>query len=212
MLLKTGLSREDERAIYFKDGWQQNETAGLVKSVNFSNGYTKALKDSLQKSKLNIIFVPSSNEDIISSLLSSLKELIQDYRINVIGLPTWLYSQSIDPELFDTCNTFLFSAGYIDFNNPEVTEFRKKFRDHYHTEPLEVAYLAYDAFQIAVDKHFEDVKRKGKEKKRTMIKGLYSGYHFIADEEGNCKENTVIRFYKFENAIPVSFNMVNSLN
>ena len=129
LLLKTGISREDERTQAFKQGWMELYKHGQIKSVKFSGTYNKALKDSMQKTRLNVLFVPSSNEDIISSLLSALKENAIDYKLNVIGLPTWLYSQSIDPALFDTCNTYLFSAGYIDFENNSVADFRKKFRD-----------------------------------------------------------------------------------
>ncbi len=207
LLLKTGVNREDERVIAFKNGWMETVKAGKVKNVNFSSGYTKVVKDSMQKSKLNVLFVPSSNEDIISSLLSSLKPIIADYKIAVVGLPTWLYSQSIDPELFDTCNTYLFSAGYIDFQNHSVTEFRKKFRDHYHTEPMELAYLGYDVLQIALKKCAPDVGRKTKEKKNSSFKGIYSTYQFLETDDGTCKENHVIQLFKFEEGIPIHFKI-----
>ncbi len=205
LLLKTGINREDERADAFRDGWIEYAKAGNVKKVNFSGGYSKALKDSLQKSKLNVLFVPSSNEDIIISLLTSLRAITKDYRITVIGLPTWLYSQSIDPTLFDTCDTYLFSAGYIDFAKPTVTEFRRKFRDHYHAEPSESAFLGYDAVQLVVEKYSLAERMKKKDKKRMTFEGLYSKYRFLIADDGLCKENQVIQFYKFKDSVPVHF-------
>ena len=205
LLLKTGINREDERADAFREGWLEYSRAGIVKKVNFSGGYSKALKDSLQKSKLNVLFVPSSNEDIIISLLTSLKSITVDYRIAVVGLPTWLYSQSIDPTLFDTCNTYLFSAGYVDFAKPTVTEFRRKFRDHYHAEPSESAFLGYDAMQLVVEKYSIAERMKKKDKKRMTFEGLYSKYRFLVTDDGLCKENQVIQFYKFEDSVPVHF-------
>jgi hypothetical protein len=205
VVLKTGQSREDERSDAFKDGWMELYKPGTVKKVNFSNGYSKAVKDSMQKNKTNIIFVPSSNEDIISSLLSSLKLIAAEYKISVIGLPTWLYSQSIDPQLFDTCDTHLFSAGYIDFENRDVVEFRKKFRDHYHSEPIESAYLGHDALQIGLEKYLPDNRKKPKDKWKTTYDGIYSTYQFMEVGDGLCKENNVIQLYRFEKAVPVHF-------
>jgi len=212
LLLRTGISKEDERAAAFKSGWMDDTKAGSVRKVNFSGGYSKALKDSLHKSKMNVLFVPSSNEDIIISLLTSLKSITKEYKISVIGLPTWLYSQSIDPALFDTCDTYLFSSGYIDFAKPEVTEFRRKFRDHYHSEPTESAFFGYDALQLIVEKFSNSEKYKKKDKKRTTYEGLYSRYRFLVTDDGKCKENQVIQFYKFEESIPVHFKMDDSVN
>jgi len=207
LFLKTGISREDERGEAFIDGWMGSSKQVSVKKVKFSSGYTKAVKDSMSKVRQNVLFVPTSNEDIISTLLSSLRELTGDYKVAVIGLPTWLYSQSIDPVLFDTCNAWLFSAGYVDFKNPEVSDFRIKFRDHYHTEPSETAYLGYDALQISVEKYSNTSKRKQREKKKNNYKGIYSSYNFIETNGNICKENHVIHIYKFVDAVPVRFKI-----
>ncbi len=203
LLLKTGISREDERVLAFKEGWMGIYHNTPIKNVNFSKGYTLAVKDSMQKSKLNVLFVPSSNEDIISTLLSSLRDLSVDYSLAVVGLPTWLYSQSIDPVLFNTCNTYLFSAGYVNYSENNVIEFRKAFRDHYHTEPMDAAYIGYDAVQIAYEKYFQVGKKKLKDPGKNAIKGIYSSYQFKESEAGNCRENQVIQLYQFKEAVPV---------
>ncbi len=207
LLLKTGVLREDERVDSFKVGLLSGDKTPPIKRINFSKGYTESLKDSLNKSRLNVLFVASSNEDIVSSLLSSLREIAVDYRIAVVGLPTWLHSQSIDPKLFDTCNTILFSASHINFASPEVLEFRKKFRDHYHTEPLDAAYLGYDALHIAIEKYSHQNRKKPKDKKKNLFKGIYSSYLFDQSPNGLCFENNIIQLYKFENAVPVYFKM-----
>lgn len=46
-----------------------------------------------------MIFIPSSNEDMISTIFNSLKELTADYQLTVVGLPTWQYFETIDPAL-----------------------------------------------------------------------------------------------------------------
>ncbi|HNQ61147.1 MAG TPA: LysM peptidoglycan-binding domain-containing protein [Bacteroidia bacterium] len=203
LFLKTGINREDERGEAFIDGWVKSAKQLNVKKVKFSSGYSKAVKDSLSKVRQNVLFVPTSNEDIISSLLSSLKELTAEYKISVIGLPTWLYSQSIDPVLFDTCNAWLFSAGFIDYDNSEVTDFRIKFRDHYHTEPSESAYLGYDALKISFEKYSNNSGRRSKEKRKNSYKGIYSTYKFVETDAFQSKENHVIHIYNFFDAVPV---------
>ncbi len=207
ILLKTGISKEDERLTAFREGWNEISKWTPVRKVNFSKGYSGTVVDSMQKNKQNVLFLPSSNEDVISSTLSSLREQTGTYKLSVIGLPTWLYSQNIDPVLFDTCNTYLFSAGNIDPNSHEITEFRKKFRDHYHTEPAESAFIGYDAFHCGIAIHQAKARKRALSKEKILHKGLYNSYRFDSPPSGLCRENQLIHFYRFDNNLPENIGL-----
>jgi hypothetical protein len=207
ILLKTGISKEDERLTAFREGWNDVSRWSPVRKVNFSKGYSGIVVDSMQKNKQNVLFLPSSNEDVISSTLSSLREHTGDYKISVIGLPTWLYSQNIDPVLFDTCNTYLFSAGNINSNSTDVIEFRKKFRDHYHTEPMESAFVGYDALNCGIAIHHAESRKRAMSKDKTIYKGLFNSYRFQSPPSGLCKENQLIHFYRFEKNLPENIDL-----
>ena len=90
--------REIDRMKSFKRGWtaineNPNRTIDLAKST------VNAIVDSLHKSKKQIIFVPSSNEDLITNLLIALKAVKDDFDFILVGLPTWYNFETIDPML-----------------------------------------------------------------------------------------------------------------
>src|SRR5436190_3181076 len=65
-------SKETERSKAFKEGWTEDEKNNLVKEISLAKapGIEKVLQDSLSSSRANILFVPTSNESFVSSLLS----------------------------------------------------------------------------------------------------------------------------------------------
>jgi LysM repeat protein len=139
LTVKSGSIKENERTSFFRSGWT-NSGGDRKIEIDYSKGSNDVLADSLLKNKTNVIFLSSSNEDYVSSILNNLNTKILDHNVRVVGLPTWQYFETIDFKLIENCNVYLFSSGFIDFSNAAVTEFRKKFRDKYSTEPLESAY------------------------------------------------------------------------
>ncbi len=104
------------------------------------------IKSKLVKTKRNILVIPSSDESYISSLLNKLSDL-KDYNFVIAGLPTWEHFESIDPSQLETLNTHIFNANYIDYKSESVKNFRKRFIESYHTDPLYTAFQAYDLTQ-----------------------------------------------------------------
>lgn len=191
---KTNTTKENERAEIFRSGWLKSQSKPLIQ-IDYSKGGVKALTESLDKSISNIIFVSSSNEEMVSSILSAINTKIPEYNIKVIGLPTWQYFETIDQKLMANCNVYLFSSGFIEFGTKTVFAFRKYFRDKYYMEPSDISYQGYDAFLVAGKLLLMNGKKffDGKE---PTIKGIFSDYTFIHSLYNNVYENENIHVYQ----------------
>jgi len=103
------------------------------------------LKAKLKKQGSNILFVPTSDESFLTTLVNALSAYRNDYSITLCGLPTWEGFETIDVSALDSLNTHLFSGTHIDTEQVSSLAFRKAFIQVNHTDPLLQAYLAWDA-------------------------------------------------------------------
>lgn len=189
--IKTTQSKENERTSAFKAGWK-NGDGGKILYLDYSKGGAKAIADSLSKSKTNIIFISSSNEDMVSSILGELKDHIVDSKIVVAGLPTWQYFETIDQNLMDKCNVYIFSSGYISYGSNPVEKFRKFYRENYNGEPSEPAFQGYDAMLFAGKNLLKYGKKFISSDKSIEVKGIFSEYEL----EPLSNENRVIHVFQ----------------
>lgn len=202
IVVKTVQTKETERSTIFRQGFLEKDPDAKVRFADYGKLGFKGIQDSLTKGKKNVIFIPSSNEDMISTIFNSLKELTTDYQLTVVGLPTWQYFETIDPALFDTFHVVLFNAGFVDYKETEIEQFRKYYRDTYNTEPGEAAFQGYDAMFVAGLLYLRKDLDHPDEKNAKLIKGLYSDYLFSSTENGQCVENKMLHFLQFRNFIP----------
>lgn len=189
--IRTTQAKENERSIAFKNGWK---TGGGGKSLylDYSKGGAKAMADSLSKNKNNVIFISSSNEDMISTILGELKEHVLEKTITVAGLPTWQYFETIDQNLMDKCNVYIFSSGFIQYGNSTVENFRKYYRETFSGEPSEFAFQGYDAMLFAGKNLMKYGKKFISTGKTMSVAGIFSEYEIEVD----AKENKVIHVYQ----------------
>ncbi len=191
LTIKTPQAKENERTVAFKNGWK---TGGGGKSIylDYSKGGAKALADSLAKTKNNVIFISSSNEDMVSTILGELKEHVLDKTITVAGLPTWQYFETIDQNLMDKCNVYIFSSGFIQYGSTEVENFRKFYRETYSGEPSEFAFQGYDALLFAAKNLMKYGKKFISTGKTMYVDGIFSEYEI----ENSAKENKIIHVFQ----------------
>lgn len=195
ILLKSASIKEIERAESFKSGWLSTKSTP-VKKIDYSKLGGIAFADSLVKGKNNILFISSSNEDMVSSILNSLKVKIPEYQVTVIGLPTWQHFETIEQSHLELCNVHIFNSGFIDYSDENVFLFRKYFREKYYTEPTESAYLGYDAMLVAGKSLLKDTIKSITEEKNSEIKGIYSNYSFEKINSGSAHENGNIHVFE----------------
>ncbi len=192
IVVKSGASRENDRSIAFINGWNENSEVNC-RSIDYSKGEFKFLLASLVKGANNLIFIPSSNEDFVNSIVTKLNDTTDVYRISLIGIPTWQSFGSNDPAALENLHTHLFTASVLDYEDGATILFRKFFRNEYLTEPSESAYQGYDAMMLIGKSKPGDMP--GQEKIQDH-NGLYSLYRF--KPENGMNENQFIRFVRYE--------------
>ncbi|MBK9542439.1 MAG: LysM peptidoglycan-binding domain-containing protein [Bacteroidetes bacterium] len=202
IVVKTSQIKENERSLIFRQGWLDTAPDSKVRFADYGKLELKGIIDSLVKGKRNVVFLPSSNEDMVSTIFNSLKEQVGNYQITVVGLPTWQYFETIDPALFDTFQVVLFNAGFVDYKDPQIEQFRRYYRDTYNTEPAEAAYQGYDAMYVAGTLYLRNELKFSSGKSEQKIDGLYSDFLFSKTDAGLCNENKILHFLRFQNFIP----------
>lgn len=209
LTIKTVSAKENERTELFKSGWSKNHLKPIIE-IDYTKSGANSVVESLDKNKINVVFISSSNEDMVSSLLSMFNNKIPEYNIKVIGLPTWQYFETIDQKILANCNVYLFSSGFIEFSNKEVFNFRKSFRDKYNIEPSDISYQGYDAFLVAGKLFLTNGKTMFNEEKSFTIKGIFSEYTFVRSPKELVYENENI--HVFQPAHDISIDLTKNFN
>jgi LysM repeat protein len=203
MVLKTGLTKENIRSAAFKRGWSES-TDEKIKEVDYSKGndsqgLLKNVKDSLSKKMVNVIFVPSSNESTVSKLVNDLKELGDEYKLTIIGLPTWQYFETLDPLLLELYDVHIFTSSFIEYNTNASLNFRKNFFNTYNIEPTDPAFEGFDMMMIMGMQLLKHGKKIRENISGSEHKGLYSSYRFEKNSENSPVENHFITVCKYRN-------------
>jgi LysM repeat protein len=134
----------------------------------------------------NLVIVPSENEAYVSNVISPLYYLLDDYRIEVAGMPQWNKFRNIDLEYFHKLKMSYFTSFYVDYDKPEMKDFIRKFREIYYTEPYRVSPRGYNLSVYGYDLLSAFV---------TAI-GEYGGH--IIYFAGELESNPILGPYKFE--------------
>ena len=90
---------------------------------------------SLSPNMKNLVIVPTADEALASSVVSSLYYQLNRYEIEVIGAPSWTEFSSIDFRYYHKLNLAFYNSFWVDYHDPRVEQFMTKFRKHYYSEP-----------------------------------------------------------------------------
>lgn len=203
IILTDGSDKEKERITAFTTGFPDSVMASHIKKVTLISGDTLTLKKSLSAVYTNTIFIPSTDEDFVTSVYSLLESFEGMYRFRVIGLPVWQYFETLDLRVLEKYNTILFTSEYYSFDSGDVVQFRKKFRSLFSTEPGDEAFLGFDSFLQFGNLYLN--KQLPFEAPETTLKGLRSTYHF-QHINSVAAENRYINILKIENFRYVKLN------
>ncbi len=203
VLVKTALPRENERASEFRDGWKKQFEHVRFRTYDYAKLGADKLQDSLSKGKSNVIFLPSSNEDLVTAMLNKTKELKADYELKIVGLPTWMHFETIDAALMESAGVELFTSAYLQQDIPDQAGMRKSFRDRYAAEPDENALLGADAIDILLNGWKKSGADFPDELSLPNYTGRYCDYRFSKTEAGSCMENMNIRIWEFRDRKPI---------
>jgi len=132
-----------EKHGYFKhlifDGFDEyNLTEPPVfKEVIMELRNTDKIIQSLSHDKKNLVVVPTADEALASTVVSTLyyQHQLNDYNIEVIGGAHWTEFSTIQFEYFHELNLTFYSPFWVDYHDPRVEQFMSKFRSYYYNEP-----------------------------------------------------------------------------
>ncbi|MEO5572460.1 MAG: hypothetical protein ABIT08_12990 [Bacteroidia bacterium] len=197
MVMVRKIKKENDLGGVFK-----NETDSLLQhkfnsetkttTVYYNDYIAPELLKFLSADKRNVLFLPSSDESYVASVLNAIDTLKQ--KITVVGLPTWENFETVQFGRFLNLEIYIFSSSYLDYDLAETKYFRKKYIDHYKTDPL---FNAYQGFALtnyfsklfnSYDNNFID---------HIADESLTTSFKFVRDEKGNGYENTFISILKY---------------
>ncbi|MEP7170482.1 MAG: hypothetical protein ABI855_14025, partial [Bacteroidota bacterium] len=176
------------------DSLLQNKFKSETKTSNiyYTDSIAITMLKFLSADKRNILYLPSSDESYVSSVLNAIDTLKQ--KITVVGLPTWENFETVWFSKFLNLEIYIFSNSYIDYDDAEVKYFRKKFIDHYKNDPL---FSAYQGFALtnyfstlfsSYDKNFIE---------HVSDNTLNAPFKFVQNEKQGGHENTSISILKY---------------
>jgi ABC-type branched-subunit amino acid transport system substrate-binding protein len=188
-----GNTREYDKTIF-------NAYHNKLKSVFSDSLYTviQMRIDSLQqpvrylnKNRINVVIIPSSDEDFINIITRQLNTASINYQINLYGLMSWTKFVNLDLEYFHTLEFRYATAYYIDYERPEVKNFIKQFKKMYFTEPTmvtslgkispypyQIAFLGYDVTFFFVSALMKYGENFGDNISNFRMNMLQSDFHF----------------------------------
>lgn len=115
----------------------------VFKEVIFED-QTVNIEQSLVEGEKNVVIVPSTNQAFVSDVLIRLNVLSRNYDITIFGMNDWQRFANIEVEYFHNLELHFASPFFVDYENENVRNFLRRFREKYKTEPSQYGFLGYD--------------------------------------------------------------------
>jgi LysM repeat protein len=148
----------------------------------------------------NVVIIYSDNKVFTLDILRKLNQLRDTFDITVIGIPNWTEMEGFDYRHKNNLKTHVLATGYADYDDAVVKNFVRRFRDSYHAEPENYAFLGYDigiyflSALMKFGKHFSDCIPYYE------MDALQTGFRFSAAEGGGFENRhwKVLRMRNFK--------------
>lgn len=165
---------------------QRNGKTATVVKVNKTTPDFAAFDKSFPPNKRRVIVMASTNPMFITSFYNHLKEDTLNETV-VFTHPNFDKTENLNIDLVQRMNTYTSSAYDVDYTNPKVIEFVRKYREVYGTDPSETAIRAYGivwyfgkVFQISNTDFFNNLDKFPMQllyTKVMMERNEITGYH-----------------------------------
>ena len=203
-------SLDIERHEYFKqlifDGFDDYHPSDPVvfKEVVQKLDRADELIYSLSPDKKNLVLVPTADEALASSVVSSLFYQLDHYDIEVIGAPYWTEFSSIELRYFHKLNLVFYNSFWVDYHDPDIEAFMAKYRNYFYNQPaitsqkgINYGILGHDMtlyFLNALRVYGRRFILSLDEYQPSLVQGPYT---FRRMSGGGGYENSHISFYRF---------------
>ncbi len=137
--------------IFEELAYRQNFNVLKLKEVIINDSAEYDMSQFLADSVKNIIIIPSANEAYVSNILTALFLHVANYDLQVFGMSNWHKFQSIDLEYMHLMGMNYFTSFYVDYKKKAVTDFIRKFKKVYGTEPYRLSPRGYNLSMYGFD-------------------------------------------------------------
>ena len=132
------------RALQQALGERPDRARDSVVAVGTDQRDINELQAKLDRAATNVIVVPSEDVESVTGIVRRLAALTEDHRIIVFGLNSWLEMETLEPQDMERVDLHVPASVFIDHHDPRVETFTRGFRDRFHTEPNDYAFLGFD--------------------------------------------------------------------
>jgi len=111
------------------------------------------IKYRLNPDTLNVLVVASQDEAFINTLLTELNKIKESFEkqkktgfeVRVYGTEKWLgFEEKMDVSYLHALQVHVTSPSHVDYSLPEVTDYLKRFREAYKTDPGPFGFYGFD--------------------------------------------------------------------
>jgi LysM repeat protein len=199
-----------EKHDYFKqlifDGFDDYHPSDPVvfKEVILELKKPEEIIHSLSPDKKNLVVVPTADEALAYTVVSSLYFELSNYDIEVIGGPYWTEFSTIDLRQCHKLNLVFYDSFWVDYHDPDIEAFMAKYRNSFYNEPTITSQkgINYGIHGHDMTLYFLNaLKVYGRrfilsldEYQPRLVQGTFT---FDRVSGGGGYENSHIRFYRF---------------
>ena len=179
-------------------------TADSVKYIKMESASTKNLVNHISKGNNNILIVPTNDIVYISSLLSNLNNLTnqwngKDYQFTIFGTDEWIKMDQIDVNYKVKFNVHVPSPTYVNFEDSLTKiNFIKGFRNKYKTDPDRYAMMGFDISYFFMAGYLENGKNFINYLENYDVDMIGTGFRFKQVSEGSGFLNTNVYILEYE--------------
>jgi|JI6StandDraft_1071083.scaffolds.fasta_scaffold00864_19 LysM repeat protein len=179
-----------------------------VVAVDCGRRDVTGLMAKLDPVKTNFVVVPSEDIEFVTAAITAMAGMAGKYKLSVYGMDSWKSIPTLDIASLMKLDTHLPASTAIDIEDPRVAAFIGAYRDLYHNEPGEYAFLGYDVtlfyltalmqFGKGFPAHFNEVKARP----------LHMTFDFsgLGPENGRCNTGAVVLHYGADGIKPVRWS------
>lgn len=143
LVVHKGKEDEMKRVAWFKNAYKCDSLHSF-KEINYKYATWDSLARSLSRVDTNIIVVLSEDQAFVTSFFITLDKRKDDYPMTVFGVGTWADFENIETDYYHDLRLHLPITNNIDYDNPVVVNFVKKYREAYQNEPTYFSFLGFD--------------------------------------------------------------------
>lgn len=179
-------------------------SADSVMYIKMESASTKNIVNHISKGKTNVFIIPSNDIVFISSFLSNLNNLTnqwngKDYSFTIFGTDEWVKMEDLDINYKVKFNVHVPSPSLVDFDDSTTKiQFIKGFRNKYKSDPDRFAMMGFDITYFFMAGYLENGKNFINYIENYDIPMISTRFKFKQVAEGSGFLNTNVYILEYE--------------